>query len=57
MVLAAVRENRFFGFTDPQVREPMISRATDWEGFIGRQVAEIESSAAYAAPASSGGRP
>jgi hypothetical protein len=47
MVVAAVRENRFIGFTDPQVREPMVARATDWEGFVARQAAEIETSDSY----------
>ena len=52
MVVAAVRENRFIGFSDPQVREPMMERAADWEGFVARQAAEIAASESYAgAPA------
>ena len=47
MVVAAVRENRFIGFSDPQVREPMMQRAADWEGFVARQAAEIEASETY----------
>ena len=43
LVVTAVRENRFIGFTDPQVTEPMQARAGDWEGFIGKQTAEIAS--------------
>jgi NAD(P)-dependent dehydrogenase (short-subunit alcohol dehydrogenase family) len=47
MVVQAVRENRFIGFTDPQIREPMVARAEDWEGFVHRQAAEIAASDSY----------
>jgi NAD(P)-dependent dehydrogenase (short-subunit alcohol dehydrogenase family) len=55
MVVAAVREDRFVGFTDPQVREPMIARASDWEGFVARQAAEIAASDRYGGPGGSAG--
>jgi NAD(P)-dependent dehydrogenase (short-subunit alcohol dehydrogenase family) len=47
MVVAAVRDDRFVGFTDPQVREPMMARADDWEGFVARQAAQIAASDSY----------
>jgi NAD(P)-dependent dehydrogenase (short-subunit alcohol dehydrogenase family) len=54
MVVAAVREDRFVGFTHPQVMEPVRRRAMDWEGFIAQQIAEIEASDAYGDGATAG---
>jgi NAD(P)-dependent dehydrogenase (short-subunit alcohol dehydrogenase family) len=51
MVVASIREDRFIGFTHPQVREPMIRRAQDWEGFIAAQTAEILAEESYGKPA------
>jgi NAD(P)-dependent dehydrogenase (short-subunit alcohol dehydrogenase family) len=56
MVAAAVREDRFVGFTDPQVREPMIRRAQDWEGFIAAQTREIETAGSYGGAPAGGPR-
>lgn len=41
MLVAAVREERFIGFTHPQVLGPMKQRVEDWDGFIARTTAEI----------------
>jgi NAD(P)-dependent dehydrogenase (short-subunit alcohol dehydrogenase family) len=37
-VVAAIRANQFWLPTHPQVRELLIDRATDWDGFIQRQI-------------------
>jgi NAD(P)-dependent dehydrogenase (short-subunit alcohol dehydrogenase family) len=39
MVVQAITEDRFMLFTDDQVRELLIERATDWDGFLERQIA------------------
>ena len=39
-VAAAIQANRFWLPTHPQVRELLIDRATDWDGFIQRQIDE-----------------
>jgi hypothetical protein len=41
MLVDAVREGRFAGYTHPEVQEPMAARAADWDGFIARTTAEI----------------
>ncbi|WP_157215407.1 SDR family NAD(P)-dependent oxidoreductase [Flavisphingomonas formosensis] len=38
-VVEAIRENRFFLPTDPQVRDVLIRRATDFDGFVEHQIA------------------
>jgi NAD(P)-dependent dehydrogenase (short-subunit alcohol dehydrogenase family) len=40
MVVDAVRRNLFFLPTDPAVTAKLIDRATDWEGFLQRQIQE-----------------
>jgi len=39
-VAEAIQSNRFWLPTDPQVRDLLIDRATDWDGFIQRQIDE-----------------
>jgi NAD(P)-dependent dehydrogenase (short-subunit alcohol dehydrogenase family) len=39
-VVDAILSNRFFLPTDPQVIDMLSGRATDWDGFIERQIAE-----------------